>query len=196
MALRLQQGTPINFPQPAQPPGGTAFLNAAFQAGNSLNIRHVYQWYSLWCWAACAEMILTVFDEEVDKCRIASRMLGQNCCTDGDPCNTDWAVEEIHEIVAEWGISSYYVPNRVGFSTIKNQIDNWEMPLELFITWGEGYGGHVLIADGWRQYNNQRYVKIKDPWFGPGEVRLSDLIYDYSPDSGQWVGTWYRFQKE
>ena len=199
MTLRIEEGTPIRIPQPPEDELrlSSEFIRApALRAVQNLNIPIVYQVRSLWCWAACAEMILRFFNQDVDKCEIASTMLERSCCNGfTSRCNQSWPVEDITDVVEEFGITAEFRDHTVRFSTIQDMISTEQTPLEAFISWGEDAGGHVLLIDGWSQRNQVRYVKIKDPWDGPGEVRLTDLKDDYTADSGKWLSTWLRFRE-
>ena len=64
---------------------------------------------------------------------------------------------------------------------------------------GEQRGGHVLLVKGWRMFDERPFVKVNDPWYGPGDVSFSRLKNYYGPDDdgldGVWRHTWTGFRR-
>lgn len=196
MSLRIENGTPINIPPPIAPVAPVAHgLEAVAEADgtlHSLGIRLVRQPLDRWCWAACSRMILRSLQQDVSMCEVANVLLGLDCCNDLHGCNQDAEVADILTIFEEFGVTAWRLENPVSFESVQAQIDEWEKPIEVQISWDPG--GHVVVIEGWRRRNNVRYIRVKDPWYGSIEMRFSDLFNDYTADSGRWVGTWIGFR--
>jgi len=195
MTLRIENGTPINISEPPAA-GSPSLIGAASRASASLDVEFVHQELDSWCWAACTEMILSALQQNVRKCRVASEFLNKACCNGNvNTCNKGVEVEDIVTVFKQWDVTADF-RRTVRFSTVRTQIDQEQKPLEFYISWGEDAGGHVIVVDGWRLSGEVRYVKIKDPWFGPGEVRMSDLKNgEYTVDNGTWENTWLAFEE-
>src|SRR5262245_6892884 len=211
MSLRVQNGTPINVPNLVGSPstGGGAAPSGPMPAGpmpaaaasvaasNSLGIPSVNQVLDNWCWAACAEMVLSAFGIAAEKCKVASFFFNKQCHHLVGSCDEGIGVADITGIYPNfYGIDVDFGYNTVRFATIQKQIDIAGLPVEVLITWGPGNGKHAIVIDGWRiKSDGSRYVKVKDPVYADGEIRFSDLFSNYTSDSGVWEGTWIRFRK-
>jgi len=143
-------------------------------------------------------MVLSIFDQDVDKCTVAEMFLGENNCCGGFKKACDQGVDppDITRIYRDlFNIAADFVHHPVAFSTLQKQIDDSELPLQVLITWGPNNGKHVIVVDGWRIKNQVQYVKVKDPYYSDGDVPFEDLRNDYSPDHGEWEGTWIGFEE-
>ena len=194
MSLRIENGTPINIPLTDTPEAHSVdSLAGGIGPLHSLGIRLVRQPFDRWCWAACSRMVLRSFGQDVSMCSVAEFLLGLDCCNNnGHGCNQDADVADILTIFENFGVTAWRIESSVSFESIQSQIDEWERPVEVQISWDPG--GHVVVIEGWRMRNNVRFVRVKDPWYGSAEVRFSDLVNDYTVDSGRWVGTWIGFR--
>jgi hypothetical protein len=198
MSLRIQNGTPINVPAPADDVlahDEFEFIGAPFHRGQSLGIPRVRQILDRWCWAACTRMILGTFDQDVQMCEVAEFLLERNCCNgNANSCNRDCGIRDIRRIFRHFQVDAERVSDPVSFERIQEEISERRRPIEAQISWNPG--GHVIVVDGWRQRNQIRFVTVKDPWYELVEVRLSDLRENYTVDAGKWVGTWIGFRQE
>jgi len=214
--LKVQNGIPIVPPgvepvpaeEIAQPPVNPLDLNeVAFDAAvmaaapdttlGDLGISLVRQVKDNWCWAACAEMVLTFLGVPKRKCEVAQDHLqipDANCCDFQHNEVCDVGVE-IDDITAVYNVDSDVTAERLehalSFANVQEQIIGEEKPVQVHISWGVDNGSHVILIDACHKIGNVRYVKIKDPLYGSADIRFSDLwSYQRGGGTGQWVGTW------
>ena len=194
MAIRITEGTSINFQENAIAPdtGNTLTVESQPPTLHALQIGLSRQRRSLWCWAACARMVLSGFGEDVEQCEIVSFLLDPlDCCVPGTHgCNHSCEEPDILNIYERFNINGRLVRKDVKFNTIRNAIDNEGQPVEICVEWDEG-GAHVILIYGWSKDGPIRFVKVHDPLYGSGEIRFSDLLRYRS--QGNWTRTWLDF---
>lgn len=203
MSIKVETGTPI-LPQllpaaangsliDAMPMMTTAF--ASFSGSEELDIPWMKQQRELWCWAACAEMVLHKLGQpSVRQCRIAGAFLGEHCCATScgnDCCNEACDAIDVQPIYANFGVDADFHDDTISFSKVRAEISDGDVPVEVAIKWPGDNGGHLLIVHGWSAHNNVRRVKLNDPLYGQGEIRFSDLK-EYK--GGHWFATWTGFE--
>lgn len=145
---------------------------------------------TLWCWAACAKMVLHSLGENVRQCRIANSLLDNNCCAAScgkTCCNNDCSEDDVATVYEAFGVNADFHDGMVSFSTLQEEISDNGSLVEVAIDWPGDNGGHLLVVNGWSRYQNVRWVNVKDPIYGEGEIRYSELI-EY--EGGRWVFTW------
>ena len=131
----------------------------------------------------------------VKQCHIAKSFLGENCCASScgqDCCNETCEVEEVQPIYEELGVEADFVDDTISFSRVRAEISEGNVPVEVAVMWPDNNGGHLLLIHGWSTHNNQRRIKLNDPWYGLGEIRFSDLR---TYKGGDWVATWTGFRE-
>jgi hypothetical protein len=164
-----------------------------------LDIPWFQQRKELWCWVACAQMVLRFFGTFLKQCDIARRQLGKPCCDAFTPSYCDQAcnAEQITQAFRRVGIDSEPDDKVASFFRIQDEVTgNNPRPVVAGVTWSGG-GGHLVVISGARNVNNIRYVRVHDPIYGPGDIRYSDLKDSYGPnDNGKWTHTWMNFRLE
>lgn len=177
MPLRQAKGKPITF---VVPPLG----------GKTINVPQIKQEQSLWCWAACAEMVLHYYGNAgVRQCDFANWLFGQSgCCSSpsSSVCNRTCVVADVQRVYTQWGIRCSLTNGTVSFSTLQFEI-NGDRPVEVAYQW-EGGGGHVAIVRGWDRINTQPFVRVNDPAYGSLGVYYAELLAAYG--FGTWFYTW------
>ena len=75
-----------------------------------LNVPLIKQEQTWWCWAACAQMVMRYYGNDLAaQCDFANWAFGQtNCCSTGDSvdCNKGLARSRVKEVFGHWGIES------------------------------------------------------------------------------------------
>lgn len=157
---------------------------------------------NMWCWAACAEMVLRFFGTDRDKCRIVGAKLGRKCCDEAaQSCDTGLSVEGIGEAFAAVGLAGKLF-EKLSFESIRRRINGDPAqgipprPVVAGIKW-QGGGGHVVVISGWRKTSDTlRYLKVNDPFYTSGDIRYDDLADNYGPNNnGKWLYTWADFRR-
>jgi hypothetical protein len=187
MSLRVTNGVaiPVIVPPPDAVPASTT--------EHELEIDWVEQEKSEWCWAACARMVLSMFEEDVPQCDVASFLRETNCCSlaNEDICNQGCNRQDILDIYNNFGVTATFLDDTVSFSKVRKEIRDRGQPVEACIEWDEG-GAHVVIVFGCSLEGSVRYVKVHDPYdYGVGEVRFSELRR--YQEQGDWTLTWLGF---
>lgn len=188
MALRNNNAFPI---VTAAPPPGAA-LNS-----QNLAIDHVEQRKSRWCWAACTQMVLTAFGQDVDQCQVASILFPDDACcaTGGNTCDKGCEKEDILPVYEQFNVTATLVEDSddIVFVEIRSEIRDRGKPVQVCIDWDEG-GSHVIIIYGWRVKGPNRFLRIHDSLNnGSGEIRISELRrYE---GQGDWTLTWIGFDE-
>ena len=156
-----------------------------------LNIRHVAQRQSNWCWAASAQMVLEHCGRIASQCEIANRLLAKYiCCVLPKLCNVGCNSGGVSQIYNLFGIGSTYSVGTLPFASIQAEI-NANRPVEVGVAWDGGGGGHLAIISGWEQDTSGDWVRVNDP----DPTISGQVVMLYSGLSkfngvGDWVATW------
>jgi hypothetical protein len=137
---------------------------------SSLDMTVIPQDETLWCWAACTEMIVEKLkDTIIRQCAEATRTRTDqaDCCTSPDGCNaTGWPDFHPH------GLDSKTTEERaLTMEEIKNQIDCNKAPIAYAINYMASEGGHMLVIDGYKSQNGTDSIFVLNPQ-GGGSYRL------------------------
>ena len=209
MPLRANKGLPITV-EPSSPPellfglaANVKVLPEARLLGPTpprapLPVQPVRQLREMWCWAACARMVVRFFGAPLEQCQIAGRKFDRVCCPSADSpeCDVGCTVEEIDEAFGLAGLVARRIDRPASFEEVAEQVDgNPRRPLVASVQWAGG-GGHVVVVSGCRVVDDIRYVTVNDPFYGPGDIRYSDLRTRYGRnDTGVWQHTWLDFSR-
>jgi Papain-like cysteine protease AvrRpt2 len=216
MPLRVAEGVDIPVERlPAEGPvGGSPNLNAGDlptpvtpapgQPHRRLGVQTVSQMpMSLWCWAACTEMVLRFLGAPMDKCRVAQRQLGPavNCCGPSpEACNVGLSVEDVGRAFERAGLAGDHF-SKLSFESVQRQINGNPAlgipprPVVAGIRWQNG-GGHLVVVSGWRVAGPLNFVKVNDPFYTTGDILYENLVGRYGPnDNGVWEHTWTNFRR-
>lgn len=205
MSIRIENGIPI-VPGLMPPLGEMPHENdavietldlGALTGSQALDIPLASQEKSLWCWAACAKMVLYVVGlETIRQCRIAMAFLTQDCCaapSHSEYCNVDCSPRDVAIIYDRLRVDADFKNQSISFSTVQVEISQNKLPVEVAIKWQGDNGGHLIVVVGWSLENGVRWVRVNDPLYGVGHIRFSDLSY-YK--GGRWICTWTGFRKQ
>jgi|RhiMethySRZTD1v2_1073278.scaffolds.fasta_scaffold04865_4 peptidase C39-like protein len=216
MPLRVNEGIPIWPPPPPEPiaegigdelhvpPLADPSL-MTFARPRSLRVPMIEQIEGNWCWAACIQMIMAFFGDDLDQCSVAGLLFSdRNCCANRRSCNEGCDPEDVERVLESppLEVNCRREDGVISFESIVNEIDGGR-PVAVGILWrnseGEQTGGHLIIVRGWRIHNNKQYVKVNDPFYGPGDVPYSKLRTYYGPPDddvdGVWKHTWIGIER-
>ena len=150
---------------------------------------------TLWCWAACARMVLRSLDRNVRQCRIAQSLLEQDCCASScgpDCCNEGCSEDDVLTVYQSFDVEADFHDGQVTFTKLKKEISEERLPLHVAIDWPGDNGGHMIVVNGWSREQSVRRVTVKDPLHsGEGEIMFEDLR---TYQGGRWVFTWTGFR--
>ena len=130
---------------------------------------------SLWCWAACVEMIVEFLDSSVDvkQCDEAVNEFGPNCCDPvirANSCiNGGWPRFDRHFFNATLTYNQ-----ALTWAQVRTEIDAGR---PIAFTWknldsdGNLDGtSHMMVLTGYSEFDGVRYVSVLDPWPMPSDT--------------------------
>lgn len=135
-----------------------------------LNITHVYQEQTNWCWAAASQMVLSFYDVSKTQTAIVTYIKGS-------PVNEGGSEQDIQKVLSNNGVPA--TVSGVLSQTAVNEAANKGKPFVIAWYWTAG-GGHAVTYDG---YEGTQYY-IHDPWYGPQVMTYNSI------KSAQGQGTW------
>lgn len=143
-------------------------------SAQQIDVPHVTQQHSEWCWAADANAVLAYRGVSSSQCGIANWVdsIGYACQSapfdwndDANSPNTLTGTTGIAGIL--WSLGrrdTHYVDGPVSFGLASASIDRGA-PIVVLWTWPEG-GGHFIVVDGYDAQGNALY--FMNPWPGEG----------------------------
>lgn len=130
-----------------------------------LPVTFVPQYTSVWCWAACSEMVLSYYGNPTSQCYIVDYWSGKPfgwCCSGGFGCmGTAPTMGFISSVLLYGGVQSYTYNGPLSFSAIKAEIDH-NRPI--ILGYQSAQAGHVVVLYGYDAANGT--VNIMDPIYG------------------------------
>jgi hypothetical protein len=136
------------------------------------------------CWAACVEMVLRRFGNNLHRmCEMCSIVAGQDCCTTWDEGACDrghWPID----LYARYEMSCSPLNAPITPQAIVQEI-NAGRPVEVFYQWSAG-GYHTALIYGY--YADGRFA-LADPFFGPTPAAFDAILHAYG--RGGWIVTYY-----
>ncbi len=210
MPLRINDGLPITVA-----PSPTSELESGFMddftilpddelvipdsLGRPLDVSLFRQRKDQWCWVACAQMVLRFFGSFLTQCEIAHRQLEKPCCSDSIPpafCDEGCTVKEIDQAFEHVGLAGLRIDKAAELNTLDDELNRKKRPVVAGISWGANRGGHLVVLTALRTFKGINYVRVNDPFYGPGEIRYTDLVESYGRNNnGQWIHTWKEFTR-
>lgn len=175
MGLRARHQIPITATAPVASealaaPGGPPPMLYAAQTENN------------WCWAACAEMLLSRPGLGArSQCSIASTHLGQVCCpSPGAPSACDEGAWP-HLVYPGLGIRTSLTKSPLTQAALATELAAGR-PVEVCYQWQGSRSTHVaLIVND----NGGGYFEVYDPSYGAGSRSFSQIASAYS--LGVWI---------
>ena len=190
MPIGVKTGKSINFSEP-------------IPTRKIINVPHIEQEQTNWCWAACIEMVLRYYDTSVaQQCELANELFVgvPDCCSEpsSPECNKPCEIEEISTLYLHRNIQSQLVDENVSFSTLQSEIDA-DRPVEILFQYKQKEKrGHLVIVRGWYTIETEEYVHVNDPKDDdadlPRMVAYSELLNAYG--EGKWTSTWIKIQRK
>jgi hypothetical protein len=151
------------------------------------------QQQSNWCWATVAASVAGYYATAGpsggpwQQCEIVNLELGHNsCCLDGATatCNVPWYLELA---LTRVGHLARPPVGPCSFSYTKREIDLND-PVVGRIGWNGG-GGHFVVLRGYDDGNDNEFVDVEDPWYGPSTLSHSVFSASYQ-NAGAWTHTY------
>jgi len=135
-----------------------------------LEVEHVPQTESNWCWASSTAMIINYYDyNDFSDCDIASQYFNNSCCDRRGMCNKQSSIYDFWKILEPHEIYTRNVEGRISINDIIYEIDHYN---PLIIRIESIYGGHFMVIRGYLVKENistgKRFVwlQISDPMYG------------------------------
>ena len=157
----------------------------------TLGVCQIEQEQNLWCWAACAEMVLRYYDIcHVRQCDFANWLFQQtHCCAEPSSaeCNRGCFVHDVSSLYLQWNIRSTFIGGMVPFSVLQAEIDAGR-PVEIGFLWKEQGIAHVVLISGWHTDGTEEFVHVNDPNNGFQFLTYAELQTAYG--KGTWSFTW------
>lgn len=153
----------------------TVFALAVVTArAQQLDVPHVTQQHSEWCWDADAKAILAYRGVSSTQCRIANWVASIGYACETAPFDWDDPANSPNTIAGTTGIGgilwsfgrrdSRYYDGPISYGLTAASIDRGN-PVVVLWTWRHG-GGHFIVVDGYD--NAQRALYFMNPWPGEG----------------------------
>jgi hypothetical protein len=140
---------------------------------------------SLWCWAASGQMVMEALHHGQSQCAQVNRRLGRSDCAcnqcSAGPTSLDCDQNGWPEF-GRYGFTSRHTRDApLSWDTLKEQVSDEpscrNKPFAFTWRWPGG-GGHMMVANGYRVVDGERYVSVLDPW-APCHGDESLFTYDY-----------------
>ena len=186
MTLTVEKGIPILVPF-LPPPDFQAFLPSP-----QIRIARRVQEQDVWCYAACAEMVIKEVHKTstVRQCDIAGFVKnGAKCCNKPPlpvTCTaTGCKKPQITDIFTKWGINAQRRPP-INFDPVVTEIKGDRL-IEVVVDWRGGQSSHAVLLSGF--WGDRVYVV--DPLKFPrylGWHTHSSLMQGFG--NGKWSDTW------
>lgn len=177
-------------------------LSGAELEVKTLAIKPVHQEHAMWCWAACAEMVIEFLKPNVNakQCELAQLQFAFDCCgTSNDfeeECNTSGTFPFVP--FRENGIhfertSSTAANEQLVWREIKRQIDAGQPILYAYRLNERSVSGHMVVIYGYGRVRNKRVLCCIDPNAVATEPYM--LFYDkYRAQAPNHWDTWYELK--
>ena len=132
--------------------------------------RRIWQAVSVWCWAACMEMILIGNKHGVPQCKLAAGEFKLDCCVANTPTGCQRTVQP-HRLVPLWLKRDYQqVTERcstLSLDEVRNEIDAGR-PVEVWLGELESCepltgSGHLIVVTGYYPDDPEEWVVLMDP---------------------------------
>lgn len=160
------------------------FRAPAYSQGRILDQAHVPvqiepQQTQVWCWVASARMVATYFNKAAPpQCEMLHQQYGAPCCLNPPQCTRPGTIWEIQQLIRSFGLRASEIgPPANGYVLLN--IFRQGRPIVLHLRQGHFVvaAGITVVADAWGQPLG--IVRILDPYFGPYEKSLPELLLDW-----------------
>jgi hypothetical protein len=158
-------------------PGAASFLAPA----QPLPVPYFRQKQNNWCWAACCQMVFSLFGlTTVEQCDMATTRFGTDCCTNprSSTCDHGEWPESVYPL---YGFNNTKTLRSFTFAEVRGEIDAGR-PVECYYDWTQG-GAHVALIYGYDAGTQD--LEVHDPWFGSSPRPYAYVLSAYG--MGQWT---------
>lgn len=168
-------------------------------AGATFKGVYAAQERTMWCWAACAQMVLAQMGVSPipKQCEVAAKGFGEDCCAAPDPCNRPYPMHQIETLYQMLGVSSRGIHGPIQESALMEEVFQGR-PVQIGYMYQNQVVGHVVVVIGeqTRRRNGQKYLRLADPREKNGKQTV--LFADVQTDSGKgrWEWTWIRMERK
>lgn len=144
------------------------FSNTAAKDDETLPVKLFAQETSVWCWAACGQMVSTYLLNPIKQCVQVEDLYNQSgCCSLVKPrgclltlCGNTYCLSWLKKYRFTYKITPFNA--HLTWDEIKNEIDN-DRPFIFSWTWdGTGYG-HMMVGIGYKTVRNKNYIEVYNP---------------------------------
>src|SRR5262249_20291525 len=129
-----------------------------------LNVPYYAQQQTMWCWAACIEMVITYYNTAaLQQCQIVNQVLGRtDCCSNPGSgwCNTSLPAPMYIPAYANYQIAAAETYGPIALGYVQQFINNNNV-MEIALNWRAG-GGHVALIIGYDTASTN--LLVNDPW--------------------------------
>lgn len=155
---------------------------SAVSGVETINVGLSYQQTQVWCWAACAQMVLKYYNCNYSQSTIVTYVFGAPYVTTANDNQLICALNGLGNMDAR------VVFNPLSFITLQQNI-NKGMPL--IAAYQGSFSGHVVVIYGYDKYGN---IYIRDPYYGSFIVPYS-ATFLYNMGSMVWSRTFINLKK-
>ena len=157
-------------------------------ADKVLDVPHIRQEESHWCWAACAQMMVECYEPNTTATQTDMARTGQGLDENEDPDNTDAGYTEIKRIIENYTDATAYLKDETEFTEndLVDKLDSGSPVIYLSSRYrpkgSTNYdGGHIRIIYGYYETPNGNAYLVHEPY---GPVEYSNFHLDI------WQRSW------
>jgi len=181
MSLRVPQKRPITV---GPPPSESKILPVPEITQEELN----------WCWAGCADMVLTYYGEAITQCALAAWLFQMpDCCSAPSSCDKPCQLSDVSRVYEQWEVQADFQCEAISAADLQSELDAGR-PVAVAFQWTEG-GAHIVIICGWEQDQTGLLFNVNDP-----DPAKGSSVHDYADlvsafGLGTWRWTWTGIEK-
>jgi hypothetical protein len=164
--------------------GGCCHPGASAEVPVSLRPQEASQW----CWAASGQMVMETLHHGQNQCTQVNHQLnrsdcGCSQCSVAAPAATSVACDQSGwPEFEDYGFRSHHTRDEaLSWDQLRKQVSDEpscdNKPFAFTWRWPGG-GGHMMVVNGYRVIDGERYVSVIDPW-APCHGDESLFTYDY-----------------
>jgi hypothetical protein len=181
---------------------GGPLAAAPAAASKKLNVQLIHQEQGLWCWAACAEMVIEFVKPGTDarQCELVKLEMGTStdCCNSSAgsftaQCNSQGGFPE--ESFGAHAIDHKSSETRLSWKRITRQIDDGKPLLYAFFWHETDMVGHMVVIHGYGQAQGKKVLYRRDPNPHPQVGTQTYLLFEDHYRKQIHNETWYDITK-
>lgn len=179
-------------------PGHSAIVPAS--GGARLADVYAAQQQTMWCWAACAQMVLQCLGvaPALTQCEIAGKRFGVDCCASPGPCNHPCPTAEVENLYITLGVGCHCIEKPLDRERLLAEATA-ERPVQiLYMYLNRTVGHYVLVVGEYSSKSGRVYLRVADPHETRGKRSvLFEDFEDVTTDKGRgtWAWTWFKMKR-